>query len=602
MIGRTFAHYKIAELIGKGGMGEVYRARDQRLDRDVALKFLSKGGSDDAQRVRRFEREAKALASLEHPNIATVYGFHDEEGLLFIAMELISGSTIEADITEKGLALDRLLVIGIPLAEAISFAHARGVIHRDLKPANVMWDASGRIQVLDFGLAALRHVPPETDPDATWDMLTTAGEIMGTVHYMAPEQVEGRTVDERADVFALGVILYELATGQRPFVANSTAGVASAILRDDPASLRELRPDLPADLARVVRRCLEKKVDKRMQTVRDIHNELEDIRAGIRTGDSTSSPVQSEGSNSPVERRMTITTEHVRQLSTRIPRMVGDCMTYLDNGRRSDVLVVCLHGIGTDQRDFEDVLRHISYRAVSFSLFGFGPAAQMRAPLSYADHNRLAGFLIEAIHQRIAPQVLVIVGQSSGADQCMQIVASPVGERLHPDGLLLLGPSVIPGEGRMSGPYSRLTGDPADILDLLRTMSARAQDLADWVIMHDYLLRAFGKLETDTTALQEFARTYIIASEDEGTFFRMFRTAVERTRHLRCIFGTDDTADSDLALERHLSDNALGDGYSEEMIANVPVPHIGLKRASVVLPLVDELVHLSGKASDPGGR
>jgi len=601
VIGKTFAHYKIAERIGKGGMGEVYRARDQRLDRDVALKFLSEADSDDSQRIRRFEREAKVLASLEHPNIATVYGFHDEDGVQFIAMELISGSTVEADIAEKGLALDRLLEIGIPLADAISFAHARGVIHRDLKPANVMWDASGRIQVLDFGLAALRHLPPETDPDETRELLTTAGETMGTVNYMAPEQLEGRPVDERADVFSLGVILYELATGRRPFVADSTVGVASAILRDAPAPLRDLRPDLPADLARVVRRCLEKNVDKRMQTVLDVHNELEEIRTGIRTDGATMSSVRPEGSSSPVERRMTITTEHVRQLSTQIPRMIGDSMTYLDNERRSDVLVICLHGIGTDQRDFEDVLRRTSHRAVSLSLFGFGPEARLRAPLPYADHNRLAGFLIEAIHQRIAPQALVLVGQSSGADQCLRIIASPLGERLPSDGLLLLGPSVIAGEGRMSGPYSRLAGDPAEILGMLRTMSARAHDLTEWVIMHDYLLRAFGKLETDTAALQEFARTYI-ESENDDTFFKAFRTAVQRTRYLRCVFGTDDTADSDRALERHLSDNALGDGYSEEMIANVPVPHIGLKHASVVLPLVDELVQLSRRTTDPGAE
>ena len=591
MIGKTLAHYRVTELIGKGGMGEVYRARDQRLDRDVALKVLSTTGSDDPQRARRFEREAKVLASLEHPNIATVYGFHDEGGVQFMAMELIPGGTIEADVAEQGLALDRLLEIAIPLAEAISFAHARGVIHRDLKPANVMWHASGRIQVLDFGLAAMRQTPSGADADATVDTLTSAGTVMGTVSYMAPEQLEGRTVDGRADVFSLGIMLYELATGSRPFVADSVVGVSSAILRDDPVSLRELRPDLPADLARVIRRCLEKKADRRMQTVRDVYNELEDIRAGILTVDSDFSPVQSAEPDSPVEHEMTITTEHVRQLSTRIPRMVGDSMTYLDNERRSDLLVICLHGIGADQRDFEEVLRRTPYRAVSLTLYGFGPAARSRPPLSYADHNLLAGFLIEEIHRSIAPRKLVLIGHSSGADQILRVVASPLGERLDADGVVLLGPAVLPGEGRMSGPYSHMTGDPADTFSTIRTMSGYAESLAEWLIIHDYLVRAFGKFQTDTAALREFARTYVESMTDDS-FFELFRAASERTRHLRCVFATDDSADSDCALARHISDDALGEKFSEEIIADVQVGHVDLKNPSVVLPLIEELVHL----------
>ena len=592
MIGKTLLHYKITELLGKGGMGEVYRARDQQLDRDVALKLLPKTDSDDAQRVRRFDREANVLSSLEHPNIANVYGLHDDGGVRFIAMELISGSTIATEVAGQGLDLDRLLEIGIPLAEAVAFAHARGVIHRDLKPENVMSDASGRIQVLDFGLAALRQEPSVADPGLTRETLTTAGEIKGTVPYMAPEQLEGRTVDERADVFSIGVILHELATGQRPFVADSTAGVVSAILRDTPTPLRELRPDLPGDLARVIRRCLEKQVDQRMQTARDVYNELQDIREGIRTDEPASSPAPHEGPGSPVERRMTITTEHVRKLSKQIPRMVGDSMSYLDNERRSDVLIICMHGIGADQRDFEDVLRQTSYRAVALSLYGFGPVARMRPSLSYADHNRLAGFLIEAIRQELSPQTLVMVGHSSGADQLLEVIASPLGERLEPDVVVLLGPSVVPGEGRMSAPYSRMTVDPDGIFKTLRTMSGYAENLTEWLIMHDYLLRAFSKLKTDTAVLQEFARTYI-ESLDEDRFFELFRTAVGRTRRLRCVFGTDDTADLDRALEQHIRDSALGDGYVEEMIANVPVGHIDLKSASVVLPQVEQILRRS---------
>jgi len=590
MIGKTFAHYEITGLLGKGGMGEVFRARDQRLDRDVALKFLPKTTSGDPDGARRFEREAKVLAALEHPNIAAVYGFHEEDGEQFIAMELVAGGTIEEDVVEGGLPLDRLLEIGIPLAEAIAFAHEQGVIHRDLKPANIMRDASGRIRVLDFGLAGLRQTIPSPATDVTMDALTTAGEIMGTVAYMAPEQLEGRMVDARADVYSIGVVLYELGTGERPFQAASTVGLALSILRDDPSSLREIRPDLPADLARVIRRCLAKKAGRRLQTARDLCTELEDLQAGFRTKDPSSSPALTETPAALVENRMTITTEYVRQLSTRIPRMVGDALTYLDNEKSSEVLVVCLHGIGSDQRDFEDVLLRIPYRAIALSLYGFGPTARMRPPLPYADHNSLVAFLVADLKRRLAPRTLILVGHSSGADQIIQVATSPGNEWFELDGLVLLGPSVVPGEGRMSGPYSRMAVDPAGAFETVRTVSGYADTLDEWLIMHDYLIRSFGKFASDPAALQHFAQTYVDFL-DEDSFFEFFRTAVDRVRYVRCIFGKDDTADSDRALERHISDHALGDRYSEEMIAIVSTGHIDLKKAAVVLPCVEEIVH-----------
>ncbi|MCK5378097.1 MAG: serine/threonine protein kinase, partial [Acidobacteria bacterium] len=313
MIGKTLAHYEILEKIGEGGMGEVYRARDKQLDRNVAVKLLPSAWSSDSLRMRRFEREAKVLASLEHPNIAAVYGFHEDNGVHFIAMELVEGETLASSIADEGLPLDRLLEIGIPFAEAVAFAHKKGVIHRDLKPTNIMLDPSGRIRILDFGVAALLQAESDVDgEDLTVDALTTDGDVVGTVAYMAPEQLEGRSADARADLFSIGVVLYELATGKRPFRGNSTAGVASSILRDDPVSLREVRPDLPADLARVIRRCLEKNAERRIQTATDIRNELEDLREGIRTDEPTPSVGIPETSQTLAEHHMVITTEHVR--------------------------------------------------------------------------------------------------------------------------------------------------------------------------------------------------------------------------------------------------------------------------------------------------
>jgi len=593
MIGKTLAHYEILAKIGQGGMGEVYRARDLQLDRYVALKLLPEVWSDDSSRLSRFEREAKVLASLNHPHIAAVYGFHKENDVYFIVMELLEGETLASSIVDEGLSPAQLLEIGIPFTEAIAFAHGKGVIHRDLKPSNVMFDASGRIRVLDFGVAGLRQAESNIETAPTLDALTAVGEIVGTVGYMAPEQLEGHTVDVRTDVFSIGVVLYELATGKRPFRANSTAGLISAILQGEFAPLTEIRPDLPADLARVVRRCLEKKAERRIQTVTDVRNELEDIQAGICTDEPSRTVRVPMSSWSPTEHRMVITTEHVRRLSTQIPLMISDSMTYLDNELDSDVLVVYLHGIGGDQGEFEEVLRKTPFRAIAPSLFGFGQASRMRPSLPFTDHNRLVAILVEEVSRRVRSRLLVLVGHSSGADQMLRITGSEMRERIRPDGLILMGPTVRPGPGFVSGPFSALTDDPDDILDSIQRVAATAKDLDTWLIIHDYLVRAFGKFGTDTGALRKFAQDLIAVYEDDE-FFELFRMTTERVPHFRCVFSSDEQDDADYALKLHISDNVLGDRYSEEMIVMESAGHVQLIGESVLLPYVEEIVQRAG--------
>jgi len=593
LIGKTLAHYEILEKIGEGGMGVVYRARDQKLGRDVAVKLFPDIWSNDSIRLRRFEREAKVLAALKHPNIAAVYGFHEDNGVHFIAMELVEGQTLTSSITDGGLSLDRLLEIGIPLAEAVAFAHKKSVIHRDLKPTNIMLDPFGRIRILDFGVAALQPVESEIGgEDLTVDALTTDGDVVGTVAYMAPEQLEGQGVDTRADLFSIGVVLYELATGKHPFSGDSPAGIVSAVLRDDPPCLREIRPDLPADLARVVRRCLEKNVDRRIQTATDIRNELEDLREGIRTDEPTHSVDLQKNTRSLAEHYMVITTRHVRQLSTQIPRMIGDSMTYLDNQHDSDVLVVYLHGIGHDQGQYDEVLRKTQFRAVAPTLYGFGPSARARPPLPFCDHNRLVTFLVKEVERRVRPQTIVLVGYSSGSDQALRIAVSDEIDRIRSDGLILLGPGVMPSPGFASGPYSRLTENPSDILRTIQTLSPAAKDLDTWLRLHAYLVHAFGKFGTDIMALREFAQT-LIAAYDEDQFFELFRTATKRVPHIRCIFGSDELKDADYILERHIADNVLGDRFSEDMFGTESVNHLRLIDAAVLLPYVEEIVRLA---------
>ena len=277
MIGRTIAHYHITAAIGSGGMGEVFRATDTRLGRAVALKVLPPDMARDADRLARFQREARAIAALNHPHIVTIYSVDESDGIHFLTMELIEGQSLARLIPDGGLAVDRTLAIGTALADALAAAHEKGIVHRDLKPANVMMTSDGRVKVLDFGLAKeLRSAAP-TDATLAIGERTEIGVVMGTPAYMSPEQVAGRPMDHRTDIFSLGIVLYQMASGQRPFEGSTSIELASAILRDAPRPLTDIRSDVPADLGRLIRRCLEKDVQRRVQTARDVANELRDV-------------------------------------------------------------------------------------------------------------------------------------------------------------------------------------------------------------------------------------------------------------------------------------------------------------------------------------
>ncbi len=281
MVGRTLAHYQINDAIGAGGMGEVYRATDMKLGRDVALKILPPDVASDPERLARFQREARAVAALNHPNVVTLYSVEESDGVHFLTMELIEGQPLDRLILADGLPVERIVEIASALAEALAAAHEKGIIHRDLKPANVMVTTEGRVKVLDFGLA--KDMGAETSDGATQTSagLTQVGIVMGTPAYMSPEQVSGRRLDHRTDIFSLGVILHEMATGRRPFEGTSSAELVSSILRDRPPLVTDVRADLPDDLARVIRRCLEKDPSHRVQTARDVSNELRYMRQPV---------------------------------------------------------------------------------------------------------------------------------------------------------------------------------------------------------------------------------------------------------------------------------------------------------------------------------
>jgi len=288
--GQSLLHYRLIEKVGEGGMGVVWRAADTRLDRHVALKILPEAMAVDPERRARFEREARAVAALNHPNIVTLYSVEEARTaagpLHFITMELVEGKTLTQLRPKDGFPLPRLLEIAVPLADAVSRAHRAGIIHRDLKPDNVMIDNDGRLRVLDFGLAKLQE-PADSNRDtlaATVTSDTAEGRVLGTVAYMSPEQAEGKEVDARSDVFSLGTILFEMACGVRPFRGDTTLSTIGSILKEEPTSITELKPSLPRHAGRVIRRCLAKDPDRRYQTALDLRNELEELAAEVASG------------------------------------------------------------------------------------------------------------------------------------------------------------------------------------------------------------------------------------------------------------------------------------------------------------------------------
>src|SRR5512139_1560466 len=281
--GTRLGPYEVTALIGAGGMGEVYKAKDTRLDRSVAIKVLPSHVSADADRRARFAREAKTIAGLNHPHICTLHDVGETDGTTYLVMEHLAGETLAQRLEKGQLPLERALTVATEIADALSAAHRQGVIHRDLKPGNVMLTKTGA-KLLDFGLAKLKahgeqpaaaslaSAPTRTAP------LTSEGTIVGTLHYMAPEQVEGKAADARTDLWALGAILYEMLTGKRAFEGTSAASLIGAILEREPAPVSTLQPLTPPAVDRLVRQCLAKAPDDRPDTAHDVANELRWMR------------------------------------------------------------------------------------------------------------------------------------------------------------------------------------------------------------------------------------------------------------------------------------------------------------------------------------
>ncbi|MCP3998724.1 MAG: protein kinase, partial [bacterium] len=288
--GQMLLHYRLIEKIGEGGMGVVWKARDTSLEREIALKLLPASFAADPHRQARFEQEAKIVAALNHRNIVTIFSVEQDGDHHFLTMELVNGRPLTALIQPGGLPLTEFLRVAIPMADAVGRVHEQGITHGDIKPGNVVVD-DDQVKILDFGLArSERTEATGTTPEDSTETVDMEGSISGTLHYMAPERIKGQQTDHRSDVFSLGVTLYEMATGQRPFRGGNRIEVLAAVLRDLPRPSREINPEIPRQLDRVISACLEKDVEQRLQSALDLRNELRALERVAVSGDPNRAP------------------------------------------------------------------------------------------------------------------------------------------------------------------------------------------------------------------------------------------------------------------------------------------------------------------------
>ena len=282
MLGKTIGHYRILGKLGVGGMGVVYEAEDERLSRRVALKFLPDELADDPDASRRFRREAQTIALLNHPHICTIYDVDEHEGRRFIAMERLEGMNLKLYMARKTLETPDIVELALQITDALEAAHAKGVVHRDIKPGNIFISGTGQVKVLDFGLAR-RFRTPETG-EIELDGSTIPGRPLGTANYMAPERILQMPLDPRSDLFSLGVVIYEMATGRLPFAAASPSETVTNILENDPSPLTKLSPQRPVALERIVLRLLAKRADERYQSAADLRRDFSSLKNSGRAG------------------------------------------------------------------------------------------------------------------------------------------------------------------------------------------------------------------------------------------------------------------------------------------------------------------------------
>jgi len=590
--GTRLGPYEVLAPIGAGGMGEVYRARDTRLGREVAVKVMPPHLSESAEVRARFEREARVVSGLNHPHICVLHDLGRDGGIDYLVMELVEGQSLAERIARGPMPTAEVQRLGAEIADALSVAHRAGVVHRDLKPSNVMLSKSGA-KLMDFGLAreaqragimsgagsgqALSQSPTLATP------LTSAGAFVGTCQYMSPEQLEGRDADARSDLWALGCVLYEMATGRRAYEGSTPASLISSIMKDEPRPMGELAPMTPAGLDRVIRACLAKDPEQRWQSAHDLAVALrwptaEPLAAGPAAG-------------ALKQREFVLTAGHVRQLLERNPRLVGYPVTYVDNQVQSDQLVVFLHGLGADGGQFEVFLNASPHRAIAVTLVGFGKNEKRRPTLGIDDHSRVLRMLLREITAECRPKRTLLVGHSAGADQLLRMMHDEDGAGVKVDGLIALGPNVSLDTCFATRLYARIdAANPDGTLAILKSLAEHIDTLETWLVVQSYFAQMFIKLGDDLEPLRRYAADLVSPFEAAGDpLADWYRSAKQRVPQVRLVFSNEESAAAEALLARHLENNVLGDGFTEDSFTIERVHHLALLDFALITRQVEDV-------------
>ena len=591
-VGARLGPYEVLAPIGAGGMGEVYRARDTRLGRDVAVKVLPSHLSESAEARARFEREARVVSGLNHPHICVLHDLGREGEVDYLVMELVEGESLAERVARGPLPAADVLRIGAEIADALDRAHRAGVVHRDLKPGNVMLSRSGA-KLMDFGLARersrgvlsatgsgpgmLSQSPTIASP------LTAEGAFVGTSQYMAPEQLEGREADARSDLWALGCVLYEMATGRRAYDGPTPASLISAIMKDEPRPMSELAPVASATLERVIRACLTKDPEQRWQSARDLALALRWPPVDSAAADRSAGAL--------AERQFVLTAGHVRQLAERNPRLVGYPVTYVDNQVQSEQLVVFLHGLGADGGQFANFLKALPHRAVAVTLVGFGKLERRRPTLGLDDHSRVLRMMLREITAVCRPRRTILVGHSAGADQLMRMMHDDDAAGVEVDGLIALGPNVSLDTCFATRLYAKINAaNPDGTLTILKSLSEHIDTLETWLVVQSYFAEMFIKLGTELEPLRRYAADLVRPFEEPGDpLADWYRSAKRRVPHVRLVFSNEEAAAAEALLARHLESNVLGDDFTESSFVIERVHHLALLDLGLVTRLVEDV-------------
>jgi serine/threonine protein kinase len=585
--------------IGRGGMGVVYKATDSRLDRFVAIKGLPEQFANNPELMARIEREAKTLAALNHPNIAGIHGIEEHEGSKYLVLEFVDGETLAERIASGPLSVDATLDICAQIAAGLEAAHDAGFIHRDLKPANAKISSNGAAKVLDFGLvridpaSAHSSSSPEAPTMGLSETGTKSGTILGTIRYMSPEQARGEAADRRADLWALGVVIFECLTGVNPFARESPAETLAAILGEEP-NLTALPETTPAEVVALVGRCLRKDARRRQRSAGDCRLILEDARDSASNEGPAAAPVLSI-----TDRRFRIGDDLCRTLdrSGFDALLPGWEMCFADNNRDSDVLIVWIPSVGGDHTTsaWRELIRLSPYRMVVVCPVGMEPDVTNRPVVSMENQFTLIRALTTFLRESLRPTKTVLSGFSCGSVMALRCAAGDeTGELI--DGVLAIDPDMQESDCFITRLFAELdSSSSADVMKGLLSISSSCTTMHEWLVLHQHMIECVDKFKDDLSLLVCQGRDLSapfngVNTGQDSPFVGFVRDAVEHVRTVRCLF--HDSAKNRRMIGEirmmHFDTQCLGSKFTDDVLNFIPVSdHIGMMSTERLLDYLD---------------